>query len=661
MMLSSYNQRMTVLGTVTAVNPDPNFPSFTLKARSGDVVEVHVSETTWFSAMQNLDRVDRDRLVDPVRADVSGPAQKVLKYAVPGRLLVAEGIYQVHDGKDRFDAKQVKVLYSQKGWLLFEHTHWWITQISAMADKWLDDLFGEQRSYTLDDFAKLYRTNLNIVGLPTDDNVQEMSTLSRLIYGLSSAYLMSGDQRYYLAAKAGVEFQRESFRSLSTDGRYCFWASGRRRLRYGTTLLLTSENPDDYGTVPLYEQIYALAGLSQFYRISADWQVLHDIRRTVAMFEDFYRDKSPLGGYFSHLDFATFSPHDPNLGVNRSKKNWNSIGDHLPAYLVNLLLALDPLPIGREKDLEGFRNVCLDILTTTSGLIVDKFPDKDPNIPYVNERFDAEWNPDHTMLWQQNRGVVGHNLKIAWNLTRVAHYYNSRGNSQQAARLMTLAERLGHNMGRLGLDQLRGGVFDVVERQPKNGMPLEFYWSNDKVSWQQEQAILAYLIMHGYTGNADFLTYARETMVFWNLYFIDRDRSGIFFTTYENGQPVIEGAHSQKGSHTDQSYHSFELNYLTHTYSRAYLYKERREDNVFCVHFRPHVNSGQRSINVLPDFFSPGEIEVVGIVVNGIRRTNFDPHQYQVPLDPSELGGELIVELCPTVARNEKNKHASQG
>jgi hypothetical protein len=27
---------------------------------------------------------------------------------------------------------------------------------------------------------------------------------------------------------------------------------------------------------------------------------------------------------------------------NNLKKNWNSVGDHIPAYLINLLLSLDP-------------------------------------------------------------------------------------------------------------------------------------------------------------------------------------------------------------------------------------------------------------------------------------------------------------------------------
>ena len=79
------------------------------------------------------------------------------------------------------------------------------------------------------------------------------------------------------------------------------------------------------------------------------------------------------------------------------------------------------------------------------------------------------------------------------------------------------------------------------------------------------------------------------------------------------------------------------------------------------MHFKPHVNSGQRSINVLPDFFGPDDLEVVGVVVNGVRRQNVAPDQFQIKLEPSDLGSEIIVELRPTEARNERNKRGSVG
>ena len=469
-MPQNYTQYMSVLGTAGEIDTSGPLPSFTIRTRGGDVVKATISETTYFAALQNLDRLDRDRIpdpaIDPIQKDTSPLAEKLKKYVVPGRLIAAEGIYQAHGGREWFDAKAVHVLYSHLNMLMFEHTHWWITQIAAMGDKWLNDLFHDKRNYQIDDFVALYQTNLNILGLPSDDNIQEMATLSRLIYGLSSAYLMTGDIRFYLAAKAGVEFQRDAFRSLSADGRFCFWAYGRRRGKYGTKLIIPSENPDDLGTIPLYEQIYALAGMTQFYRISADWEVLHDIRRTIASFNQFYRDPQD-GSYFSHIDYATFSPHSPSLGPNRSRKNWNSIGDHLPAYLINLVLTLDPLPIGREDDLREFRDLCIKMVETTSSLIADKFLDENADIPYVNERFDANWKPDHSWGWQQNRAVVGHNLKIAWNLTRVANFYRSKGQDAQAEKLMKVANRLGTSIGKVGIDQFRSGCFDAVERQPR--------------------------------------------------------------------------------------------------------------------------------------------------------------------------------------------------
>jgi len=51
-----------------------------------------------------------------------------------------------------------------------------------------------------------------------------------------------------------------------------------------------------------------------------------------------------------------------------------------------------------------------------------EIPDPDPKVPFVNERFHADWTPDQSGAGSRT-AVVGHNLKIAWNLTRVAHYY----------------------------------------------------------------------------------------------------------------------------------------------------------------------------------------------------------------------------------------------
>ena len=183
--------------------------------------------------------------------------------------------------------------------------------------------------------------------------------------------------------------------------------------------------------------------------------------------------------------------------------------------------------------------------------------------------------------------------------------------------MMGLADRLGKSMAKVGIDQFRSGCFDAVERDPRRPA--------DRVRLGQHEGLLA--AGAGHPGLPDpqrlqpqsGISPARAGDGVVLELVLPRSRSGGHLLPRHRGRPAhIAGDYSDKGGHAVAGYHSFELNYLAHTYNRAFSYrKDRREDNVFCMHFKPHVNSGQRSINVLPDFFAPGEIEVVGVVVNG--------------------------------------------
>lgn len=678
----------SLLGVVKSVAPQRR--EFVVRCRTGLEVTVHVGGntdqdggTTYFDVLTNLDEVNRDGVL-PLPGGT--PEERITRHVLEGALISVEGLR----AGTRMEARRIHTLAfepspaakrPERFTCLFEDSHWWLSQISAMADKWLEDLFNENRDYGVTDFARFYRTNLGITGSPAgiDPELQECATLSRLIYGLASTYLLTGTERYLRAARAAVEYQRQTFRSLSHDGTKCVWAFGRRRVvtrsEGGEAVLVTSsiivpsENGEDRGAIPLYEQIYAIAGLAQYYRITLEWEVLEDIRRTLNAFEAFFRDPSEHGGYFSHVHPATMSFDTPALGANQARKNWNSIGDHIPAYLVNLLLALDPLPIsvGATPQLEELRERCLRMVEETSQLIMEKFPDPDPKIPYVNERFHRDWTPDHDWGWQRNRAVIGHNLKIAWNLTRCHNYFKwksereaergaesveaarrAREYDERAGRCLELAERLAKSIAPVGLDPVRGGVYDTVEREPRNGLHVEFAWDTTKDFWQQEQGILAYLILQGATASAaDRRLYKelyRELAAFWNLYFLDHDNRGVFFRVNEAGYPCVKGSYGQKAGHAIAGYHSYELNYLAHVYVRTFVERASAQSN-FCLHFRPSPGCGMQSINVLPDFMRPGALQIADIRINGIRRANFDPSNFQIPLSPEEIGADVTVEF----------------
>jgi mannose/cellobiose epimerase-like protein (N-acyl-D-glucosamine 2-epimerase family) len=660
---NNFAHGLTLMGSVQ--DADPTKYSFTILLQNGQVIPVHVGNETTFQVVQNLDGLNLDRFAEPppVAGESDARAYKIRKYIMKDCLIAATGVYQEHQNVTRYDARGIFLMHSDRGKYEFEETHWWLTQISRLADQWLDELFDSRREYTFGDYAALYKTNLNIIGLPTDDNTQETATLARLLYGLSSAYLLTGSERYLLAARAGVEFQRETYRHLSHDGRYCFWAFGRKRLKYVTQLFEASQAGDDKDTIPLYEQIYALAGLTQYYRITLDWRVLEDIRMTVRTFNDFFLDgrttdeshpepKAP-DGYLSHIDYATFRPDTAALGKNQSKKNWNSIGDHLPAYLINLICALEPLPEGRNTaDLAEFVKKCKWMLRHVTGLICKHFPDTTSK--YVNERFFANWTPDHEYSWQQNRAVVGHNLKIAWNLTRVRNYLEQQAatdESGESAALATECRRvammLANDMAEVGVDQIRGGIFDCVERNPENGMPIDFVWGSTKDFWQQEQAILAYLILFGTEHDPLYRSLARRMMAFWNLFFLDHDYSGIFFRTTDDGIPVTTGSFGIKGGHSISGYHAFELNFLAQIYIRSYISPtEPRQERNFTLYFKPDPeHCRQQSINLLPDFFPPGQIHLKSVSIGGIVTEGELPNDFQINLQPEQMGMLIKAEF----------------
>jgi mannose/cellobiose epimerase-like protein (N-acyl-D-glucosamine 2-epimerase family) len=680
---------LVVAGTVESV--DYEALSFVVRTLSRDEFKAMVGPTTNYSVLTNLDRLPRDHVDPPedVPEDAGDVEYNLRKYIVRGRPLFVGGVLQQDGDRERFEARTVYLLHSDPGLYLFEETHWWLVQVTQMADRILDHLFDARRSYTIDDFAKFYRTSLNVLGQATDDSVQECAVLSRLIYDLSSAYMLTGADRYFLAARAAVNYMREAFRSLSHDGRYCFWVYGRSRStegEKGEALIMASRGPDDQGTIPLYEQIYALAGLAQYHRITLDWEVFRDIRRTINTFQGYFWDRAAddprpeqvqrnppfagTGGYYSHLDPTTMRPDTASLGENCSRKNWNSIGDHIPAYLVNVILALDPPPRGAAGNAaREVLSTCDGILEEVSTLIMERFPDPDEDVPFVNERFHADWTPDKTYRWQLNRAVVGHNLKIAWNLTRCAFRFQTRAKQlrddgdraaaaeydERAERCLRVATRLGDDMAQVGIDRIRGGVFDLVEREPQSGMPVQFSWAPTKDFWQQEQGILAYLILHGAAASdTDYLELARACSAFWNVFFLDREREGYFFRTTENGLPVLEGQYGMKSSHAI-GYHAFELSYLADLYTRVFVAAGGGSDNSFCLYFKIRSPKQPGSINVLPDFMPPGRVRVTRVHANGVDVTDdlekANLAQFQVEtseMTPDPVNGtvELVVEFA---------------
>ncbi|WP_416482679.1 AGE family epimerase/isomerase [Streptomyces sp. CL12] len=596
----------TLAGYVTYFSPTGR--RFGLRTSDEREFTVHLSRNVASRIVRNLGDGYRDT------------TDATLDMLAEGRYLFAYGIcYEWEDGQ-RFEAKEITFPEERRGAYVFEHPAWWVQQAAAVADFYLRGHFPDG---TYD--WRNFRTQLTLHGthLPDftgEDVRQETDTISRLVYGLSTAYLLTGEDRFLDAAESGTEYLREHMRVADEQDGFVYWYHGIDVTPSGQRKVYASEFGDDVDAIPMYEQIYALAGPTQTYRITGDPRILKDIDGTVALFERFFRDRE-RGGFFSHIDPITLDPNADSLGPNRSRKNWNSIGDHAPAYLINAYLAT-----GRQD--------FAHLLEETADTIVERFPDE-PNSPFVQERFHADWSPDRTWGWQQDRAVVGHNLKIAWNLTRIKSLVDKGGYG-------ALAERIAEIMPAAGSDQLRGGWYDVVERKadPDSGMH-RMVWHDRKAWWQQEQAILAYLILAGTTNDPEHLRLAREAASFHNAFFLDYDDGGVYFNVQANGIPYLLGTERLKGSHSMAGYHSLELCYLAAAYTGLLI-----SNDTLTLHFRPRPSDlPERTLRVAPDLLPAGSVELTAVWVDGQPYHHFDAKELTVKLPE---GGEPVrvrVEL----------------
>jgi len=588
------------------VTPLGDGQSFSMRTSDGRLFNVKLGANLYAQMVRNLG--------EPWQ-DCTGLIKTML---VEGRFLYAYGIFYPEDDATKFEAKELKFVGRTTKDFVFEKPSWWVHQINELGEFYLNAQFGgggDKIDY------KNYRTVLSLSGAKMVDHRQETDTISRLVYGFASAFHLTGRDDFLLAAERGTQYLRDHMRFYDRDENIVYWYHGIDLKGGEEHKVFASEFGDDYYAIPAYEQIYALAGPVQTYRMNGDKTILRDAEMTIDLFKRFFRDEK-LGGYFSHIDPVTLDPRAESLGHNRAKKNWNSVGDHAPAYLINLVAAT-----GR-KDLADF-------LVETGDTIADHFPDYD-NSPFVQEKFFEDWSKDQTWGWQQNRAVVGHNLKIAWNLMRINAI-------EPKDKYVALARKIADIMPWAGEDRQRGGWYDVVERVLHPGEKFHRYaWHDRKAWWQQEQAILAYLILNGCVGEEEYLRHARESSAFYNSYFLDHQDGAVYFNVLANGIPFLMGTERLKGSHSMSGYHSFELAFLAAVYTNLLIRKVPMD-----FYFKPIPgNLPGNKLHVAPDLLPKGSIRIAEVTADGKNYTAYDADALtvDVPAEGERIKFKVTIE-----------------
>jgi mannose/cellobiose epimerase-like protein (N-acyl-D-glucosamine 2-epimerase family) len=600
----------TIAGYLTSYDDKTDIAA--LSTSDGRQYSVKLKSNTYAMVIRNLE--------EPYK-DCTGQMRSML---TAGRYLFVYAIYYPERGSFAVEAQYLLFPGLKEGEFLFEKQDWWIRQIASIGRFWLKAQFG---SGEID--YKNYRTTIKLSGEKEADNFrQETDTISRLVYGFATAYLLTGEERFLEGAEKGTAYLREHMRFYDSDERIVYWYHGIDVRGTREDKVFASEFGDDFDGIPAYEQIYALAGPVQTYRVTGDPDILRDAEMTVDLFDRFFLDKS-AGGYFSHLDPIALDPRSDSLGANKGKKNWNSVGDHAPAYLINLYLAT-----GEKR--------YADFLEYTFDTIEAHFPDYERS-PFVQEKFHEDWSRDSTHMWQQDRGVVGHNLKIAWNMMRM---HSLKPKDKYTA----LARRIAREMPLVGMDRQRGGWYDVMERSRAEGDErYRFAFHDRKAWWQQEQGILAYLILHGVLGEPEYLKFARESSAFYNGFFLDNDDGATYFNTLASGVPYLMGTERFKGSHSSSGYHTTELCYLASVYTNLLINGQPMD-----FHFKPKRNGFPRNIlRVSPDLLPPGSIFIDQVFVNDEPYADFDAGALTVKVPDSKDEVRIRVRISPRPDRKE--------
>jgi len=596
----------TIAGYVSSYNSRDS--SFTLRTSDNREFAIYLNSNTFARYSYNLPESYQDATADIPRL-----------LMLPRQFVFAYGTFYPKGDPGRFEAQWMVFPGDGPGIYRHEEPNWWINQSRSIGQcylKWQFNHPGEQINY------RNYRTMLHLAGAKKGDFLQETDTISRMIYGLSTAYLMTGDEAFLDACEKGCQYLRDHMRFYDEDEDIVYWYHGIKVEGDKETKLLTSEFGDDFYSIPMYEQIYALAGLTMTYRLTGDPKIMWDIEKTIKIFEK-YKDNDK-GGYFSHIDPLELNPRHDSLAHNRARKNWNSVGDHAPAYLVNLYLATG-------------NPAYADFLEYTFDTIAKYFPDYE-NSPFVNEKFHEDWSHDQSWGWQQNRAVVGHNLKIAWNLMRM-------DSLKHKGEYVDLARKIAELMPAAGSDRQRCGWYDVVDRVIKpDGEHARFAWHDRKAWWQQEQGILAYMILHGILKDEFYQRMARESAAFYNAFFLDHDDGGVYFNVLANGLPYLLGTERFKGSHSMSAYHSMELCFLAAVYTNLLVTRQPME-----FYFKPYPRGFPDDVlRVSPDILPKGSIHIEACWIDGKEHRDFDANALTVKLPTSDRRQTVKVRIAST-------------
>jgi mannose/cellobiose epimerase-like protein (N-acyl-D-glucosamine 2-epimerase family) len=420
---------------------------------------------------------------------------------------------------------------------LFASPDFWVEYAATLTRWWID--------HAIDSTHGGYYTNIPESG-EVRDGPRETDKwdyiISRTIYGLSTAFALTGNPDYLNAARHGIDFLLRSG-SCETSGALFF---KNRMTREG------DRHPDNPGQMNIFGQIYTLTGLAAYYDVACSPEVGRRIEQGLDNMVRVYRD-SRWGGFYNAVAGENLRP----LKDLTDGKSFNSIVDPLSAILYHLSNI-------------GFQSQSMDIEGTIrelNELILDNFID--PGHSFIREVFTRDWQHEPPR-WQNPYSSlfgttdIGANLKTVWVLLRGLDFHGPAKREQ--ARDAALA--LQANVAASGAwDAWGGGWLSVMNQRCARGKQGEIVGPRERVWWRQEEGIVADLLAFLLFRDPASLERALDGIRFYVTFLLDVRHGGVYHAVGPDGRPT-DGS---KGSWLKGAYHEIELARFLYVYLSVLL------------------------------------------------------------------------------------------
>jgi mannose/cellobiose epimerase-like protein (N-acyl-D-glucosamine 2-epimerase family) len=407
----------------------------------------------------------------------------------------------------------------------FLNPDFWLGAVSRIGHWW--------RKHSVDPEFGGYFTNLTENGSPPagPDGLNKWGyVVSRTLYGLSTAFALTGDRSFLEPASSGVafllgpgSFRKSGFSFFQTR----MDRTGRR-------------HPSDARDINVFGQIYALTGLIAYYDTTRDTAVAGRVDESLRTLSSLYHDDE-FGGFFNALSHADLEPV-PGL---TDGKSFNSVVDPLSATLYAL----------SNTGLRTSQIDCSRAIRELCSLVLEYFID--PRHAFIREVFSRDWrhqlpswrNPYSTAFGATD---IGANMKTIWVLLRGLEDLPEGLRGIARCQVRDLHAGIAASGA---WDAFRGGWFSEMIQACPRGATGEYFGGTDKVWWRQEEGILACLLSHLTFDEKALLDMACDGIRFWLSFFVDPDHGGIYDTVSADGIPVRRG----KGRWLKGAYHETEL------------------------------------------------------------------------------------------------------